>query len=537
MSLAPRNASAPRISVAIVCHDDHNALAATLATARAIGDEIVVVNSRSQGKSVELATAPGLVVVEAAWDRNFSALRNMAIERATGDWLLWLEPGESMRADSAAELRQFILSTADPKNAYLLVVTVPPARGEISSEQVAQIRLLPRDSRLHYRGRIRERLEPSPAALGLASEGLAWRIARGERENDPQYKIARAKRELELADLDLQERGMQPCLLTARGEALAGLHDQAGAAKAFRQAIAIAPDASPAMREAYYGLLTTCIESAQRPAQIQICLEALEKFPFDAQLLCALGGYMQTEGQLELSAQAYRTAVDFGQIDPQTWHVPDIHEIAAICLSLTFQIRANEEEAQRVLEQMLERRPESQRVRRHLIDLHVRNDRRKEALFEFDRLPADTPYREALRSAIRGACLAAKRNWVPAAAYLQTAYAAGCRDVLCLRWLSLTLLSTGQDAAAQPVLLAWKAVDPRGLEASGYLTSLGTAEAKPELVPSPGDSDGPAEAALAASRSMPSLVCRPHADTAQADLRAMLIRHELKSRLDRNLAV
>ena len=212
-----------------------------------------------------------------------------------------------------------------------------------------------------------------------------------------------------------------------------------------------------------------------------MCLEALEKFPFDAQLLCAMGGYMQAEGRLELSAQAYRTAVDFGQIDPHTWHVPDIHEIATICLSLTFQLRGDDVEARRVLDDLLAKRPDAQRVRRHLIDLHVRHDRRPEALAELDRLPADTPHREALRSAIRGACLAAKRNWTPAAAYLQTAYSAGCRDVLCLRWLAVTLISTGQNAAALPVLKAWQAVDPQGAVASGLLAASESAEAKPEL--------------------------------------------------------
>ncbi len=298
---------------------------------------------------------------------------------------------------------------------------------------------------------------------------------------------------------------MQPCLLVERGESLAGLQDPVGAAKAFREAIAVSLPTTITLREAYYGLLTTYANPADRPTQIQICIEALEKFPLDAQLLCAMGGYMQAEGRLELSAQAYRTAFEFGQIDPQTWHVHDIHEIAAICLSLTYQLRNNEQEERQVLDHMLARRPEAHRVRRHLIDLHIRHDRRQDALAEFDRLPAETPYREALRSAIRGACLAAKRNWVPAAAYLQTAYAAGCRDLLCLRWLSVTLMATGQNAAALPILREWHRLDPRSAEATHYLEKL-AAEAKPQLpdtAPPKGDSrrlrvDGPGSTSGAA---------------------------------------
>ena len=196
---------------------------------------------------------------------------------------------------------------------------------------------------------------------------------------------------------------MQPCLLGARGEALSGLGDRQGAAKAFREAIAVALPQSSAMREAYYGLLTTYVDPADRQTQISICVEALEKFPLDAQLLCAMGAYLQAEGRLDLSAQAYRTAVDFGQIDPETWHVPDIHEIAAVCLSLTYQLRDNDEQGRQVLEHMLQRRPGAHRVRQHLIDLHIRCDRRKEALAEFDRLPPETP--AAKRCVARSAAL------------------------------------------------------------------------------------------------------------------------------------
>jgi tetratricopeptide (TPR) repeat protein len=473
MSPAPHAAASRRISVAIVALEADDTLAATLATARKTGDETIVVDCSPGGKAGDIARAHGATVVKRAWDRDFSAVRNAALDRATGDWILWLEPGETMSATSANELRQFAQRDANPNNVYMLVITVPRELRNITGEQAARVRLLPNARGLRYQGRLREQLEPAPEALGLSTAGVHWRIERGLRENDPQFKMARARRNLELIDLDLAERGPRACLLVARGEALSGLGDQRAAVAAFRQAIALAPPTSTVLREAYYGLINSHVYAADRPAQISACVEALEKFPLDAQLLCAMGGYMQAAGQLDLSAQAYRTAVDFGQLDPETWHVPDTHEIAAVCLSLTYQVRGDDEEGRRVLEHMLARRPEAHRVRRQLIDLDVRYDRRKEALAEFDRLPLDTPHREALRGSIRGACLAAKRNWTPALGYLQPAYAAGCRDVLCLRWLSVALLATEQPEAARPVLAEWLAIEPRGGEAQKYIEAIG----------------------------------------------------------------
>ena len=166
--------------------------------------------------------------------------------------------------------------------------------------------------------------------------------------------------------------------------------------------------------------------------------------------------------------------------------MPDIHEIATVCLSLTFQLRANDDEACRVLKTS---RPPARhhRIRRQLIDIYIRRDRRKEALAELERLPEETPHREALRGAIRGACLAATRNWVPALAYLQTAHAAGCRDLICLRWLAAALLASGQRDAALPILKEWLAIEPRSIEAQKNLEMFTppviAAEAPPTVLP------------------------------------------------------
>jgi tetratricopeptide (TPR) repeat protein len=226
-------------------------------------------------------------------------------------------------------------------------------------------------------------------------------------------------------------------------------------------------------REAYYGLLTALdADLDARPQQIAVCLEALERFPLDAQLLCALGGYMQAEGRIDMAVRAYQTAFEHGQVDPEIWHVPDIFEIATACLCLAQQLQNNDEGAQRALEQGLSRNPSAVRLRRQLIDLHVKHDRRKEALAEFDLLPAETPNREALRSAIRGACLASRQNWTPALAYLQTAYNGGCRDTLCLRWLSVALASSGDTNAAREVLATWQAIEPRSGEVERLLAAL-----------------------------------------------------------------
>ncbi len=478
---APHSSDRPRLTVALIVRDAEPLLPETLDSAWQIADQVIVCDTGSTDGSREIARRYGVTLIERSWNNSFAEARNAAWEAATGDWILWLDAGERIARDEAQSLRSFIDSQANHHHAYMLVVVVPSAPNNISGEQVARIRLVPNRKDIRFVGRVRETLKPSLTQSGLVVDGLPWRILRTEHDNDPQIKWKKAVRDLHLLDKATAEVGQTPELLVALGEAMTVVGDPAGAAACFRKALQTSDRGCSAQREAYYGLLTALDGDANaRQQQMAVCLEAIERFPLDSQLLCAMGGYLQAEGRIELAARAYQTAFEHGQIDPEIWHVPDIGEIAATCLSLAQQLLNNDEGARRALEQAIARNPSAMRLRRHLIDLHVKHDRRKEALAEFDLLPAEIPHREALRSAIRGACLASRQNWAPALAYLQTAYRAGCRDVLCLRWLTITLLATNDNTTAIEVLNAWQAIEPRSGELQQFLAAVQDALPTPD---------------------------------------------------------
>ncbi len=86
--------------------------------------------------------------------------------------------------------------------------------------------------------------------------------------------------------------------------------------------------------------------------------------------------------------------------------------------------------------------------------------------------PAQISQRDALRNAIRGACMGSQQQWPAALAYLRTAYEAGCRDPICLRWLSIGLMSTGETQAAEAALGQWQQVSPDNPEPARLLASL-----------------------------------------------------------------
>jgi tetratricopeptide (TPR) repeat protein len=321
-------------------------------------------------------------------------------------------------------------------------------------------------------------------AAGVMLDLAPGRILRHARQHDPDVKARRARRVLDLVAQERARDGRGKLrLLLAAGEAAGDLEDRDAARRALAEAVRTAPRGSTEMLEAYYGWLSSCDGQAGAcEHQTAICLEALEIFPLDAQLLSAMGTYLQAQGRLDLAARAFDAAVKFGQVNIQTWHLGDVAEVAAACLGLTLQLLGRDAEARDALEEALRRYPASLRIRRHLVDLHVKHARLDEALCAADPIAPDPIRREALGDAIRGACQAAKSDWTAALGHLQSAYLAGCRDPICLRGLSVVLLSTGQAEAARSVLRQWQEVEPNNAELRAYLGVL-QQQAEPTRVP------------------------------------------------------
>ena len=454
-----------RLSVTMIARDCADVVAASLESVRNIADEIVVVDTGSQDRTREIALAHASRVLEFEWCDDFAAARNVCLGHATGDWILWLDAGETIAPEDGERLRRLIDSQPDADRAYLVMVQTPAASHEMADEQIGRIRLHPRRPGIEFTGRVREEIQTAIEALGMSLELAPFALSRSRREHDPEIKRIKAERNVHLAALEIQEHGVLPSPLLAMADACVTLGQVAQGIEFFSRALQLAPSGSTAMLEAFYGLLAALDQVPQaRDKQLALCQQALESFPLDAQLLCAMGSYLQQQGRLDLACRSFEAAARFGQIDPQTWHLIEIADVATVCHAVCQDLLGDAEAAQRNLEAALSAKPTSERLRRQLLDIYIRRDCRKEALELVGRAPPEMPHREALRSAVRGACLVAKQNWIPALAYLQTALGSGCRDVICLRGLMTAYLATADLLAAERTLAEWRKQQPASRE-------------------------------------------------------------------------
>ena len=353
MKIASPNRSRPRLSVAMVVRNEEGVLAESIESVRSIADEMILLDTGSTDKTATAAWRLGATVAKMAWQHDFAAARNRCLDLLTGDWVLWLDAGERLAAEAAMLLRTFVDRSADAGKAYRLTVAIPPADGgEIGGEEIAQIRLVPAQAGLRFSGRVRETLQPALEAQGMKIEAVAARILRHPRQHDQAWKTLKADRNLTLAALEAADHAVPvPRLLLTEGEAYCtlGVFDQAR--HAYLAALDAAPPASTAMLEAYYGLLG-CYAGDPFLAhhQLRVCVEALGVFPTDTQLLLTLGNYLYTRNHVETAVKAFDTAVRFGRVNPEVWHLGDLGKLAEMCLNAALGLRDASPPAQPALE-------------------------------------------------------------------------------------------------------------------------------------------------------------------------------------------
>src|SRR4051812_19182992 len=93
-----------KISATIITFNEERNIARVIESLRCC-DEILVLDSGSNDRTVEIATKLGARVVEASWN-GYAAQKNIAAELASYDWILSLDADESLSEALEAEIWQ-----------------------------------------------------------------------------------------------------------------------------------------------------------------------------------------------------------------------------------------------------------------------------------------------------------------------------------------------------------------------------------------------------------------------------------------------
>ena len=106
------------LTVVILTKNEERHIVDVVVNSWKVADVVLVVDSGSMDRTVELAEANGAKVVYRAWDNDFSAQRNFALEHVDTDWVLYLDADERFDSEIISSIKKAKKSTTDKQYSF-----------------------------------------------------------------------------------------------------------------------------------------------------------------------------------------------------------------------------------------------------------------------------------------------------------------------------------------------------------------------------------------------------------------------------------
>lgn len=145
----------PLVSLCMIVRDEERFLSECLESAREAADEIVVVDTGSRDRTVEIAREFQAKVVQFPWNDDFAAARNRSLEASSGRWVLTLDADERVAPGTAAKIRE---AAREGGWDVGLLPFINMRDGQPCGRQWLSCRVFRRTPGMRYVGRIHEQL-------------------------------------------------------------------------------------------------------------------------------------------------------------------------------------------------------------------------------------------------------------------------------------------------------------------------------------------------------------------------------------------
>ena len=306
-----------KISGCYMVKNEAKELESSIQSIRNQVDELVVVDTGSTDGTVELAESLGAKVWQTSWQEDFSAPRNLALAKAEGDWIVFLDADESFTPKTAGNLRKLLLEQLDNSVEGLLIERLEIDKdkgGELLGKSYV-LRVFRNQSKLAYEGRIHEELRVggnvlkdcvrvSPDLLQICHTGYSTSRSR-----------SKAERNLRFLQRELRESPDPAHYYGYLADAYMGLEDYAQAAHFAKM------DADQGRRQNTYASRSwRILLELSEPGKIlaaereKICQGAAETFPEIpefradyAESLAAKGNYVGAVREMHQALDSYHS--------------------------------------------------------------------------------------------------------------------------------------------------------------------------------------------------------------------------------------
>jgi len=161
------------LSLCMIVRDEEVNLADCLKSTIDVVDQIIIVDTGSTDRTVEIAKEFGAEVYHFKWCDDFAEARNESIKHATCDWILWMDADERLQESTSQNLRECLTTTVKP---LCYKVTIRSLQGSGFYHDSDSYRLYSNHAGIQFEGRIHEQITLSARKAGAKEKNAGFQL-------------------------------------------------------------------------------------------------------------------------------------------------------------------------------------------------------------------------------------------------------------------------------------------------------------------------------------------------------------------------
>jgi tetratricopeptide (TPR) repeat protein len=323
----------------MIVRNNEKTIADAVGSIRRWVPDVVVVDTGSTDRTVEICRALGARVFDFTWCDSFSAARNESLKYAIGRWNFWMDSDDKIDDENGRKLQALAASDIAPEiMGFVMQVHCPGPDGDTRTNVTVadHLKMFRNRPEIRFEGRIHEQVLASIRRAGGEVLMTDIFVVHAGADHSPEGQRAKLARDMRLLRLELREQPGHAFTLFNLGMTYADVGKHRLAAKRLRQALAASDPRESTVRKIYSLLANSLRELGRLDEARQICREGLTHYPKDPELRFREGVLAQDMGEWHEAERAYLAAlanddaVHFASIDRGVTGYKARHNLAVI---------------------------------------------------------------------------------------------------------------------------------------------------------------------------------------------------------------
>ncbi len=276
------------ISLCMIVRDEERVIADCLTSACDVFNEIIVVDTGSTDRTMEIVEGFGAQMHEMVWPENFAAARNESLKYAKGKWIFWMDADDVLPPASAERILDAAINAPDWVIGFVVPVQFVDGPGGMGT-RVDHVKLFRNFPGLVFEGRIHEQILGSLREHGGEIQRLDAVVLHSGYDTSEVGQAKKKKRDSKLLMLDLEDRPNHPFVLFNLGMTAYYNEEHEESITWFKSCLSVSVAEESHVRKVFALLSGSLRAIGSRAEAISILCDGLRLYPEDPELLFLRG--------------------------------------------------------------------------------------------------------------------------------------------------------------------------------------------------------------------------------------------------------